>query len=61
MVILEVEGELDNQGKSRAIAAKDLIFNQDMQLAVKNGLVHELKTFIPRDSDLDGYIPAESS
>lgn len=60
MVILEVEGELDNQGKSRTIAAKDLIFNQDMQLAVKNGLVHELKTFIPRDSDLDGYIPAES-
>lgn len=60
MVILEVEGELDSQGKSRTIAKKDLIFNQDMQLAVKNGLVHELKTFIPRDSDLDSYIPAQS-
>ncbi len=60
MVILEAEGEIGNKGKTRPIQAKDLIFNQDVELAVKNNLVHEITSYIPRDSDLDGYIPPES-
>ena len=60
LVILEAQGELGNKGKTRPIQSKDLIFNQDVELAVKNDLVHEITSYIPRDPDLDAYIPAES-